>query len=114
MHGLNAGQKHGLQIHEVNDKHQPTGIYNPFVRKHGGPFSVERCVGDLGNIKADEEGKAVVQHSDPFVKLSGPFSVVGKVLAVHANPDDYGYGGDESSLVTGNVGPVLAQAVISQ
>ena len=74
---------------------------------------MERCVGDLGNLKADEEGKATLKHSDPFVKLSGPFSVVGKVLAVHANPDDLGYGQNELSLVTGNVGPVIAQGVIS-
>ena len=86
--------------------------YNPFARNHGGPWAVERKVGDLGNVEANDLGKAVVKKNDPFLKLSGPFSVVGRVLAVHENPDDLGYGRTPESYMDGCAGAVLASGVI--
>lgn len=111
--GLTANQKHGLQIHEGADSAAPGLIYDPFARNHGGPWSVERKVGDLGNLKADAKGEAEFTVSEPFVKLSGPFSVVGRVLAVHEKPDDEGYGRNDESLRTGNVGAVIGAGVIT-
>jgi len=113
VQGLTPNQKHGLQIHEGPDVATPGLIYDPFARKHGGPWSVERKVGDLGNLKANEKGEVEFTMSEPYVKLSGPFSVVGRVLAVHEKPDDEGYGRNDESLRTGNVGAVLGAGIIS-
>ena len=111
--GLTANQKHGLQIHEGKDPTVPGEIYDPFARKHGGPWSQERKVGDLGNVKADEKGVGTFKVSEPYVKLSGPFSVIGRTLAIHEKPDDEGLGRDEESVRTGNVGGVLGAGVIA-
>lgn len=111
--GLVPNQKHGLQIHEGPNSTTPGPIFDPFARNHGGPWSVERKVGDLGNLKADEKGEVQFAVSEPFVKLSGPFSVLGHVLAVHEQPDDEGFGRNDESQRTGNVGAVLAAGVIT-
>jgi superoxide dismutase, Cu-Zn family len=109
--GLYPDKKHGVQIHEGSDS-TVGPIYNPFGKKHGGPWSLERKVGDLGNIQADNQGVGRFLISDPYVKLSGPLSVLDKVLAVHENPDDLGLGRSEESYATGNVGAVLASGII--
>ena len=111
--GLVPNQKHGIQIHEGPDHATPGPIYDPFSRAHGGPWSVERKVGDLGNLKADAQGEAKFTVSEPYVKLSGPFSVLGRVLTVHENPDDEGFGRNDESQRTGNVGSVVAAGVIT-
>ena len=57
---------------------------------------------------------------DPLVKLSGPYSVVGRSLMVHADPDDLGKGDNslagqpgppvngKVSKITGNAGARIA------
>ncbi|CAG9322150.1 unnamed protein product [Blepharisma stoltei] len=112
--GLNPNKPHGLQIHEAGKDGQVAEIYNPFARKHGGPWSTERKVGDLGNIKGDEKGEGALKVSDPYVKLSGKFSVIGKILAIHENPDDLGYGRNDQSLIDGQAGPAISSGAISQ
>lgn len=111
--GLQANAKHGLSIKEGSEPASPGDTYNPFAKKHGGPWNVERKVGDLGNVKSDEQGEAKNMISDPFLKLSGPFSIVGRVVALHENPDDLGYGRKEDSLVNGGVGGILVSGNIS-
>jgi len=94
--GLTAG-KHGFHIHELADFSQgcvsAKGHYNPFGRDHGGPKDEERHVGDLGNIVADQEGKAVGEMTDHLIKLFGDTSIVGRSVMVHAGEDDLGEGG---------------------
>jgi Cu-Zn family superoxide dismutase len=69
-------------------------------------------VGDLGNIKADENGNCVVNLTDKQVQLLGPHCVLGRSLVVYAGEDDQGRGGHENSLTTGNSGPRMAAGVI--
>ena len=41
-----------------------------------------RHVGDLGNVTADETGKAVFRMTDKQLSLSGPLSIIGRTMVV--------------------------------
>ena len=112
--GLKPGA-HGFHIHEFGDMSDGCksmgGHYNPDNVNHGDLN--EGHVGDLGNIEADDDGKADFSIKAHRVDLIGDRSVVGRGIVVHADPDDLGKGGDEESLKTGNAGDRLACGVIT-
>lgn len=66
--GLTPGNKHGFHIHQYGNLLKGCATagphYNPHKQTHGGPESVVRHVGDLGNVQADEEGNGKYEHSD--------------------------------------------------
>jgi superoxide dismutase, Cu-Zn family len=91
--GLSPGE-HGFHVHEFGDCSMADGKcagghFNPTGMPHAGPDDAKRHVGDLGNIKADESGKATYKRVDKMVALSGPNSVIGRSVIVHAKPDDF-------------------------
>lgn len=93
LEGLTPGE-HGFHIHEFGDCSAPDGSsagghFNPTKRKHGGPDSSERHVGDLGNITADSSGKAHYDRVDTVIQLNGEDSIVGHSVVVHAKSDDF-------------------------
>jgi len=45
-------------------------------------FDLYRHAGDLGNVIAGDDGKAVINITDSLVKLTGPNSVIGRTLVV--------------------------------
>ncbi len=112
--GLKPGL-HGFHIHEFGDMSDGCksmgGHYNPDNVNHGD--LEEGHVGDLGNITADESGKADFSIQAKRVDLIGDRSVVGRGIVVHEDEDDLGKGGDEESLKTGNAGDRLACGVIT-
>jgi len=112
--GLKPGE-HGFHIHEFGDMSDGCksmgGHYNPDGVNHG--HLGDGHVGDLGNIKSDENGKAEFSIRADRVDLIGDRSVVGRGIVVHADPDDLGKGGDEESSKTGNAGDRLACGVIT-
>ncbi len=84
--------KHGFHIHEKGDCSAPDAAsagphFNPTMKHHGGPDTVDHHSGDLGNITADASGKA---HLDWKGKLSltGKDSIIGKSVVVHEKEDD--------------------------
>ncbi|HME88504.1 MAG TPA: superoxide dismutase family protein [Chthoniobacterales bacterium] len=84
--------RHGFHIHEKGDCSAPDAAsagahFNPAQKHHGGPASLERHAGDLGNVEADASGKA---HLDWKGKLSltGKDSIIGKSVVVHEKEDD--------------------------
>lgn len=107
---------HGLHIHRYGDLREGCESlcdhYNPHHRDHGGRRASERHVGDLGNVTADAFGRVCARFYDSLVRLSGPTSVVGRSVVLHADPDDLGRGGDAESLRTGNAGARIACGVI--
>jgi superoxide dismutase, Cu-Zn family len=108
--GLKPGM-HAFHVHEFGDCSAPDAMsagahFNPEGKPHGDIHSQERHVGDLGNIRADGTGKAVVDIRDREIKLSGPHSVIGRALIVHADPDDL------KSQPAGNAGARVACGVI--
>ena len=110
VEGLEPG-KHGFHIHQFGDCSASDGTsagghFNPENVAHGGPDASVRHVGDLGNLEADESGKAHYERVDTFVTLSGSHSVIGRAVVVHAKEDDL------SSQPTGAAGSRLACGVI--
>ena len=90
--GLDAGE-HGFHVHEFGDCSMADGIcagghFNPTGAPHGAPDAAARHIGDLGNIEADETGKATYKRVDKLIAFSGPNSIIGRGIIVHAGRDD--------------------------
>ena len=90
--GLTPGE-HGFHVHEFGDCSMADGKcagghFNPTGSPHGSPDSEKRHVGDLGNIKAGEDGKATYKRLDKMITLSGSHSVIGRSVIIHAKADD--------------------------
>jgi superoxide dismutase, Cu-Zn family len=93
--GLEPGA-HGFHVHQVGDCSAPDASsagdhFNPHDDPHGSPRDLENAhhVGDLGNITANAQGEAEISVEDSEMKLSGPESVIGKAVVVHADQDDF-------------------------
>lgn len=106
---------HGFHVHEVGDCSAPDassagGHFNPHGAPHGGPEVPpgERHAGDLGNLQADASGTAQYERLDQLLSLSGPDSIVGKAVIVHAKADDL------TTQPAGDAGSRLACGVIQQ
>jgi len=110
LEGLTPG-KHGFHVHEFGDCSAPDltsagGHFNPTQMAHGAPTDHTRHSGDLGNIVADDKGMATLEWVDPMMRLSGPNSIIGRAVIVHAKEDDL------KTQPTGNAGPREACGVI--
>lgn len=113
IHGLKPNQEHAIHIHETGDLSEGCDSccahYNPDKKNHGGPNSPERHVGDLGNVRANEQGVAEFLIIDDLVNV---YEVIGRSFIVHADPDDFGEGGHDDSLKTGHAGKRIGCGVI--
>ena len=58
------------------------GHFNPHGKDHGGPDDANRHAGDLGNIVADDSGKAIVNITDKQIPLSGENNIIGRSVVV--------------------------------
>ena len=110
--GLKVGE-HGFHVHEKGDCSAPDassagGHYNPTGMPHGSPESDKHHVGDLGNIVADDSGKATLDRVFPFLEMSGANSIVGHAVIVHEGIDDF------VSQPSGNAGARVACGVIKE
>lgn len=116
MAGLTPNKEHGFHVHEAGDMTDKCtsacAHFNPYKKNHGGPDSKERHVGDLGNVKADKNGKAKYSFYDSMIKLKGKCSILGRSIVIHADTDDCGKGNNAESLKTGNAGKRLSCGVI--
>lgn len=113
--GLAPGS-HGFHVHALGDTTNgcmSTGPhYNPAGKEHGAPEDENRHAGDLGNVTVGEDGTASFTIVDKQIPLTGPGSIIGRAVVVHADPDDLGKGGHELSKSTGNAGGRLACGII--
>ena len=117
LRGLTPNHLHGFHVHEAGDLSDKCASmcahFNPHDKKHGGPASKERHVGDLGNIRTNTKGDAIYTFYDDVIKLRGTrANIIGRGLIVHADEDDCGEGGNAESLKTGNAGKRIGCAVI--
>lgn len=105
--GLEPGN-HGFHIHEYGDCTAEDGTsagghFNPAGNEHGAPSDMERHMGDLGNIEANENGTATVDFVDQTVSLD---QILGRGIIIHAGEDDL------ESQPTGAAGSRVACGVI--
>lgn len=109
--GLTAGQQHAMHIHEFGDGTSVDGTkagghYNPEEKPHGLPGTDARHAGDLGNLQANAEGKAVYRGEFKNISLTGPKNpIIGRGVIIHAKPDDGGQ-------PVGNAGPRIGFGTI--
>ena len=108
--GLTPGD-HGFHIHEYGvwseDGLAAGSHFDPTATKHHAGIDVpKRHVGDLGNITASEDGRAILDLEDSSLHFHGPTSIIGRGLVVHEKADDL------KTQPTGNAGGRLAVGVI--
>ena len=82
LQGLSKG-KHGIHIHECGDctavdGSSAGGHFNPRAEGHGAPVDAVRHAGDMGNIEADDSGKAHLEYVDHTISLEGQTSIIGR------------------------------------
>jgi Cu-Zn family superoxide dismutase len=110
LQGLSKG-KHGFHIHEFGDCSSVDGTaagghFNPTGKTHGAPMDMSRHLGDMGNLEADETGKAHLEYTDAMIQLNGPNSILGRSVIIHKSEDDL------KTQPTGNSGARVACGVI--
>ena len=84
--------KHGFHIHERGDCSAPDAAsagahFNPTMKHHGGPMTLDHHTGDLGNIVADASGKAHLDWKGTL-SFTGKESIIGRSVVVHEKEDD--------------------------
>jgi superoxide dismutase, Cu-Zn family len=111
LEGLTPGQKHAFHIHQYGDCSSPDGMsagghYNPEGHQHGLPDTESRHAGDLGNVQADDQGKAHYELTVTNVSIGGTKNpIIGRGVIVHAKVDD-------GTQPVGNAGGRIACGVI--
>jgi len=107
--GLSPGE-HGFHIHEFGvwseDGLAAGSHFNPTKAPHAGPESPKRHIGDLGNVMAKGNGKAVYDTYDRYLSLHGNHSIIGRGVVVHEKADDL-----KTQQPPGNAGGRLAVGV---
>lgn len=110
--GLEPGGQHGFHVHQNGDcsGREAEGAgdhYNPDGHNHGLPESGDqRHAGDLGNLSADEQGRARLSETVETLTVAGDrHPVLGRSVIVHRGRDD-------GSQPSGDSGPPIGCGVI--
>ena len=92
--GLEPGN-HGFHVHENGDcggtDAAAAGSHlNPNGTPHGDPNDADQRhhAGDLGNVRAEDDGTVKQWLRSEDLQLQGPAGVVGKTVVVHSGDDD--------------------------
>jgi len=108
--GLSPGP-HAYHVHVYGDCSAPDATsagthFNFLGPSLDPPEGIDRITGNLGELEADEQGRAhheaVIEHA----RIAGPASIAGRSVVVHAR------GNDPDSPPIGAAGPRLACGVI--
>ena len=114
--GLVPGSIHGWHVHgNLVNNQNCTAVgphWNPKNATHGARRNrdTKRHYGDLGNFKANRNGRISATFTDHLISFFGEFPMKNNSLSlvIHENPDDLGLGSNNDTLKTGNVGSRLA------
>jgi Cu/Zn superoxide dismutase len=67
-----------------------TGVhFNPTNQLHGDRTSLQKHIGDLGNVIANRDGSITSQFTDNQIQLFGQFSIIGRAIVLHSNEDGW-------------------------
>lgn len=91
--GLKPNAKLGFHIHEngicEGPNYKTAGAhFNPHKKAHGGPESLERHLGDMGNIETDATGAGKKIILLPKSQADDLNLIIGKSVLIHAAADD--------------------------
>lgn len=103
-----TGTMHGFHIHQYGDCSADDGTsagghFNPRGNEHAGPDAMNRHMGDMGNINADENGNATLDYVDGTINMN---QIIGRGIIVHGGVDDL------ESQPSGAAGPRIGCGVI--
>lgn len=95
--GLTPNQQHAFHIHQYGDASAANGTsagghYDPAASEHHAHANADEAhhAGDLGNLEADDSGKAIYErviHRVTVAGLAGP--IVGRGVIIHAGIDQF-------------------------
>lgn len=109
--GLPPKSWHGFHVHEngscADKGNAAGGHFNPTGKPHGSHGAGEHHVGDMPPLYADSKGEASIDITSTSLALSGPNSIVGKAVIVHANDDDV------TAQPAGNAGARIGCGIIT-
>lgn len=123
LKGFKANKTHACHIHEygdLTDGCKSLGAHLNLENKEHGTifFDIENShTGDLiNNIESDNKGKVKLSYKDPRLMLFGNIekSIIGCSVVIHEGKDDYGFGNNEESKITGNAGGRMDCAIIGK
>lgn len=89
---LPAG-KHAFHVHLLGDCTAADGTsagthFNFKGSSESPPADIDRITGNLGEVEADETGKAHVEVEIGDARLQGPYAIVGRSVILHAKAND--------------------------
>ena len=111
VEGLPPGSVHAIHIHEYGDCSAPDAMsagehYNPEGHPHALPTQPRRHAGDLGNLEADDQGKAHLDMTVDNLSIAGEKSpILGRAVIIHSERD-------KGTQPSGDAGSRMACGVI--